>query len=82
MSSCCKGTRPLRAAYRDAALVLADGFPLIVASRLLGQPLPERVAGSELVPDLFDQLAERDALTRVYFTGSDAWCRDQGGASD
>ena len=36
----------LRDAYADAALVLADGAPVVWASRLLGRRLPERVAGS------------------------------------
>jgi len=44
----------LQAAYRDAHMVLADGFPVVMASKLLNQPVPERVAGSELVPRLFD----------------------------
>jgi N-acetylglucosaminyldiphosphoundecaprenol N-acetyl-beta-D-mannosaminyltransferase len=48
----------LRQAYRTpghqsmfaaADLVLADGMPLVWASRLQGTPLPERVAGSDLV---------------------------------
>ncbi|MDH3662909.1 MAG: WecB/TagA/CpsF family glycosyltransferase, partial [Alphaproteobacteria bacterium] len=43
----------LRAAYLDADMVLADGFPVILASRLLGRRLPERVAGSDLVPAVF-----------------------------
>ncbi len=43
----------LREAYSEADLILADGFPLITASRLFGCPLPERVAGSDLVPSLF-----------------------------
>lgn len=60
----------LKAAYQDASLVLADGFPLIVASKLLGKPLPERVAGSELVPALFDRLAFREQSTRVYLLGA------------
>src|SRR5881409_2990409 len=34
---------------RDADLVVADGMPLVWASRLQGSPLPERVAGSDLV---------------------------------
>lgn len=42
----------LRSAYSDAALVLADGLPLVIASKLLRRPLPERVAGSDLVPKL------------------------------
>jgi N-acetylglucosaminyldiphosphoundecaprenol N-acetyl-beta-D-mannosaminyltransferase len=44
----------LRTAYKDANLVLADGFPVVLASRLLGKALPERVTGSDLVPALFD----------------------------
>jgi N-acetylglucosaminyldiphosphoundecaprenol N-acetyl-beta-D-mannosaminyltransferase len=43
----------LQQAYRAASLVLADGWPLVLASRLLSRPLPERVAGSDLVPALF-----------------------------
>jgi len=35
-------------AYDNASLVLADGLPLVWASRLLGNPLKERVAGSDL----------------------------------
>lgn len=46
----------LRRILLDAHLVLCDGTPLVWASRLLGNPLPERVAGSDLVP-LLIQLA-------------------------
>ena len=42
----------MRAAYQDSALTVADGWPLVAASRWLGRPLPERVAGSDLVPNL------------------------------
>jgi N-acetylglucosaminyldiphosphoundecaprenol N-acetyl-beta-D-mannosaminyltransferase len=38
--------RPL---FRAASLVVADGKPLIWASRIQGTPLPCRVAGSELI---------------------------------
>lgn len=44
----------LRDVYAHADLILADGWPVVAASRLLGQPLPERVAGSDLVPSLFE----------------------------
>jgi N-acetylglucosaminyldiphosphoundecaprenol N-acetyl-beta-D-mannosaminyltransferase len=40
----------LRQAYADAALVLADGMPVVAAARLLGRPLPGRVMGSDLGP--------------------------------
>jgi N-acetylglucosaminyldiphosphoundecaprenol N-acetyl-beta-D-mannosaminyltransferase len=39
----------LREMYERADLVLADGMPLLWASRLQRAPLPQRVAGSELI---------------------------------
>jgi N-acetylglucosaminyldiphosphoundecaprenol N-acetyl-beta-D-mannosaminyltransferase len=30
----------MQAAYQDAALIVADGWPLVTASRWLGRPLP------------------------------------------
>lgn len=44
-----------REAYSAASLVIADGLPLVLTSRLFGTPLPERVAGSDLLPLLFDR---------------------------
>jgi N-acetylglucosaminyldiphosphoundecaprenol N-acetyl-beta-D-mannosaminyltransferase len=49
----------MRSAYRQASLVVADGWPIVTASRWLGRALPERVAGSDLVPALFDAYCER-----------------------
>jgi N-acetylglucosaminyldiphosphoundecaprenol N-acetyl-beta-D-mannosaminyltransferase len=43
----------------EADLVVADGMPLIWASRLQGTPLPERVAGSDLISSLSAAAAER-----------------------
>lgn len=42
----------LRRILIDADLVLCDGTPLVWASRCLGNGLPERVAGADLVPEL------------------------------
>jgi N-acetylglucosaminyldiphosphoundecaprenol N-acetyl-beta-D-mannosaminyltransferase len=39
----------LRRHFREADLVMADGMPLVWASRLQDTPLPERVAGSDLI---------------------------------
>jgi len=44
--------RELQEAYAQAWLVVADGMPLVWSAKLMGQPLPERVAGSDLVPGL------------------------------
>jgi N-acetylglucosaminyldiphosphoundecaprenol N-acetyl-beta-D-mannosaminyltransferase len=59
----------LRAAYRDASLVLADGAPVIWASRLLGRPLPQRVTGSDLTPALFAAASPELPLT-IYLLGA------------
>jgi N-acetylglucosaminyldiphosphoundecaprenol N-acetyl-beta-D-mannosaminyltransferase len=49
----------LRAINDQAAFILADGAPLVWASRYGAAPLPERVAGSDLIYDLCRRAAER-----------------------
>lgn len=57
----------LREVNRRAAFLIADGAPIVWASRRGPRPLPERVAGSDLIYDL----CERAALDgrRVFFLG-------------
>jgi N-acetylglucosaminyldiphosphoundecaprenol N-acetyl-beta-D-mannosaminyltransferase len=57
----------LRPHFREADLVLADGMPLVWASRLQDTPLPERVAGSDLIWSLSRAAARHDAS--VYLVG-------------
>lgn len=57
------------ATYRDASLVVADGFPLVLVSRLVGKRIPERVAGSDLVPALLDSADLRHPLS-VFLLGA------------
>lgn len=45
--------------YSKATLFVADGMPLVWASRLQGTPLPQRVAGSNLILSLSAQAANR-----------------------
>lgn len=49
--------------------VFCDGLPLVWLSKLFGRSLPERVAGSDLVPKLLETSAREGH--RVYFLGSD-----------
>ncbi len=49
----------LRDAYAAVDLSLADGVPVVVASRLLGTPVPEKISGSDLVPQLLDHAVRR-----------------------
>ena len=62
----------LRSAYAGASLVVADGAPVVLASKLLGKPLPERVAGSDLVPALFDRASGENTSPplRVFLLGA------------
>jgi len=48
-----------RTACDEAALRLADGMPIVWASRMLGRPLRARVAGSDLFPMLCQMAAAR-----------------------
>ena len=52
----------------DAHLVLCDGTPLVWASQLLGNSLPERVAGADLVPLLIEVAAQQGY--RIFFLGA------------
>lgn len=58
----------LRRILFDAHIVLCDGTPLVWASRWLGNPLPERVAGSDLVPLLL-RVAEEKRF-RIFLLGA------------
>ncbi len=51
----------------EADLVVADGMPLVWASRLQGTPLPERVAGSDLLSSLSAAAAQRSRS--IYLLG-------------
>ncbi len=59
----------LRNAYADAALVIADGWPVVLASRLFGPPLPARVTGSDVVPAIL-RGATREEPLRVFLLGA------------
>lgn len=52
----------------EADLVLCDGTPLLWASRWLGNPLPERAAGSDVVPLLIRAAAEKGH--RIFLLGA------------
>jgi N-acetylglucosaminyldiphosphoundecaprenol N-acetyl-beta-D-mannosaminyltransferase len=53
---------------READLCVADGIGLLLASRYMGQPLPERVTGSDGVP-LIAERAAREGW-RLYLLGA------------
>ncbi len=58
----------LQRIINECALINADGMPVVWASRLLGKPLKERVAGV----DLFEALMRRSGEKgwRVFFLGA------------
>ena len=63
----CARHRRLADFTRQAAIVLCDGMPILWRSRLTARPLPERVAGSDLIYRLAERSAERGY--RVFFLG-------------
>ncbi|MBI5863411.1 MAG: WecB/TagA/CpsF family glycosyltransferase [Planctomycetes bacterium] len=58
----------LRESVLAADLVLADGMSIVWASRLLGEPLPERVAGIDLMLGMFQRGEKRGY--RVFCLGA------------
>lgn len=58
----------LRRILIDADLAVCDGTPLRWASNWLGNPLPERVAGADLVPALIRVAAQKGY--RLFFLGA------------
>jgi N-acetylglucosaminyldiphosphoundecaprenol N-acetyl-beta-D-mannosaminyltransferase len=58
----------LRKIINDCALVNADGMPVVWASRLLGKPLKERVAGVDLFEALMRRAGEKG--WRVFLLGA------------
>lgn len=58
----------LQQAYQQAGMVLVDGAPVVWSSQLLRRPVPEQVAGSELVPRLLDAVTDERPL-KAFFLG-------------
>lgn len=56
-----------RELYGNADLIVADGMPLVWASQLRHEPLPERVAGSSMTVDLLRRAAQTGRT--VYLLG-------------
>ena len=60
--------RALAAVIEEAELVTADGIGVVLASRLLGRPVPERVAGYDLMLKCLEMAAQRGIP--VFFFGA------------
>jgi N-acetylglucosaminyldiphosphoundecaprenol N-acetyl-beta-D-mannosaminyltransferase len=58
----------LREAYAEASLSLVDGQPLIWLSKLMGESFPEKISGSDFVPDLV-RIAAKEGW-RLFFLGA------------
>ena len=60
---------------KNADLVTADGMPIVLLSKLLRNPLPERVTGADMVPMICRRCAE-EGLS-VYVLGGDREAVDE-----
>lgn len=66
--ACARDAR-FRDAVLDSHLLVADGMPLVWIARLLGVPIHERVAGSELFQRLRESAPGAAGPVRVFFFG-------------
>ena len=60
----------VHAILRSADIALPDGMPIVWASAALGQPLPGRIAGADLVPAIADRAA-RLGYRLMFFGGGE-----------
>jgi len=60
----------LQAAYKQAALVVTDGKPVVWAANLLGVDIPGTVPGSDLVPAIFDYAQANEKPIKVFLLGA------------
>lgn len=60
--------KTLQEAYKNAYLLLSDGFSIILASHFLGAPLKERITGIDLFEELL-KLAEHKGY-KIYLLGA------------
>ena len=58
----------LRKSVMEADIVLADGLPIVWVSRLIGDPLPERLAGIDIMYRLLERASQSNY--GVYFLGA------------
>jgi len=71
--------KELAAVLNSADLATADGIGVVIASRILGEPLEERVAGFDLISTLFKEFEQEDI--NFYFLGSKPGIVDQAAAN-
>ncbi len=65
----------MRPITEGADLIVADGQPIVLRSRLASKQLPERVAGSQMIYDLAAQASRKG--WRIYFLGGEAGVADE-----
>lgn len=53
----------------NSDLSIADGLPIVLIAKLLNIPIPERVAGSDLIESLFRR--ETDSPLKIFFFGGE-----------
>lgn len=62
---------------RRSDLCIADGMPIVWAARAFGMPVPERVAGADLVPRLIASTAQNDLVVHVFGSSPDVAARSE-----
>ncbi len=59
----------LQSIYGVSSMTLADGWPLVTMSKMYGKALPQRVPGSDLLPELCSDFHSRTERIRLFLLG-------------
>jgi len=60
--------RNIKAIYKNALRIFADGMPIVWLSIIIGKPLKERVTGSDLTPEICKYAANKNI--KLFFFGA------------
>ena len=65
----CQNDSDLRRSLDEADIIIPDGLPIVWLSKWLGNPLPERVSGIDLMIRLLERASRENY--RIYFLGAE-----------
>lgn len=60
----------LHAIHSNASMIVPDGIGIVIASKLLREPMPERIAGIDLIQNVLAYRHDRNQRTRIFLFGS------------
>lgn len=65
-----KKNRKFRVSLKNSNLIIPDGIGVVIGSKILNNPLPERVTGFDTIVNLLNEREEKQLPTKIYCLGA------------